>query len=453
MTEQRHILVIEDDPLMRLGMKHFLVSQGYAVFLCEDGAEGLRAVESAVHDLIITDLKLPHHDGFQILEKARALFPKTGVIMVTGYAEVKSAVQAIRDGAFDYIAKPFSNEELLVSVERFFKFRMLEDEVTHLKEALREKAEFEEIVGESLTMKKVFDRITAVAGTNAPVLIQGESGTGKELVANALHRLSIRSEKPLVKINCAAIPENLFESELFGHERGAFTGAIETRKGKFEFADGGSIFFDEIADIPLALQPKLLRVLEDGVITRVGGNIPIQVSVRSLYATSKNLKECIDAGTFREDLFYRINVVPITIPPLRERKEDIPRLIDHFLRHFKDKYQTAELTLSPCAYDALLSYPYKGNVRELQHAVERAVILSKNGVIDIHHLPDEMAGTGNKGLCIDGDLPLETSIRCFEKQRIVRALSESGGKKIEAAKALGISRKVLWKKIKEHGLE
>jgi DNA-binding NtrC family response regulator len=249
MMEQRHILVIEDDPLMRLGMKHFLVSQGYAVSLCEDGIEGLRAVENPVHDLIITDLKLPHHDGFQILEKARTLFPQTGVIMVTGYAEVKSAVQAIKDGAFDYIAKPFSNEELLVSVERFFKFRMLEDEVTHLKEALREKAEFEDIVGESPTMKAVFDRITTVAGTNAPVLIQGESGTGKELVARAIHQISRRRDRPFIAVNAGAFASELFSSEFFGHEKGAFTGAIRSKAGFFEEADGGTLLLDEIGEL------------------------------------------------------------------------------------------------------------------------------------------------------------------------------------------------------------
>jgi len=447
------ILIIEDDPTMRLGMGHFLSSQGYAVSLCTDGSEGIDAIENRQFDLIITDIRLPHFDGFEILNKVKAVSPRTGVILITGYAEIKGAVQAIKEGAFDYIAKPFPNEELLVAIEKFFKFQKLEDEVTYLREALREKTEFENIVGASPVMKDVFDRIVSVAEMDVPVLILGESGTGKELVANAIHRLSKRNDKPFIKINCASIPETLFESELFGHEKGTFTGAIRAREGKFEFADGGSIFFDEIGDIPMSLQPKLLRVLEDNTITRLGGNIPIRVDVRTIYATRKNLRECISSGTFREDLFYRINVVPVILPPLRENKEDIPRLIEHFLKYFKEKYNKTDLSLSQPAYDALLSYNYPGNVRELKHAIERAVVLSKNGVIDIRHLPDEISGITKKAPCITEDLSLEESIRYFEKQRIIKALNKSGGKKIDAAKRLGISRKVLWKKMKELDIE
>jgi DNA-binding NtrC family response regulator len=451
---KKSILVVEDDPIMRLGMSHFLTYQGYELSVCADGREGLKELETGGFQLIITDLKLPYHDGFEILEKARAVAPKTGIIIVTGHADVKSAVQAMKMGAFDYIAKPFTNEELLITVERFFNFQKLEDEVTILKETLREKAGFDEIVGESPLMKVVFDRISAVAGTDVPVLVLGESGTGKELVANAVHRLSPRNAKPFIKINCAAIPETLFESELFGHEKGAFTGAADMRKGKFEFADGGSIFFDEIGDIPLSLQPRLLRVLEDGVITRLGGNVPIRVSVRSIYATSKNLKENIASGAFREDLFYRINVVPITVPPLRDRKEDIPYLIDHFLKHFKTRYSRPDLTMSRAAYEALLSFNYVGNVRELKHAVERAVVLSKNdSVIERNHLPDEMAGADGVGSCATENLSLDESVRCFEKHRILTALHETDGKKMETAQKLGISRKVLWKKLKEYNIE
>jgi DNA-binding NtrC family response regulator len=447
------VLIIEDDPTMRLGMGHFLSSQGYTVSLCTDGGEGIDAIQNRQFDLIITDIRLPHFDGFEILNKVKTVSPRTGVILITGYAEIKGAVQAIKEGAFDYIAKPFPNEELLVTIEKFFKFQKLEDEVTYLREALREKTEFENIVGGSPVMKDVFDRIISVAEMDVPVLILGETGTGKELVANAIHRLSKRNGKPFIKINCAAIPETLFESELFGHEKGTFTGAIKAREGKFEFADGGSIFFDEIGDIPMSLQPKLLRVIEENTITRLGENIPIRVDVRTIYATRKNLRECIALGTFREDLFYRINVVPIVLPPLRENKEDIPRLIEHFLQYFKEKYNKADLSLSQSAYDALLSYNYPGNVRELKHAIKRAVVLSKNGVIDIRHLPDEISGITTTAPSVTEDLSLEESIRYFEKQRIIKALNESGGKKIEAAKRLGISRKVLWKKMKELDIE
>ncbi len=449
---KRHILIIEDDPIMRLGMEHFLTSQGYNVLSCADGKEGINAIEKGSHDLIVTDLKLPYRDGFDILKKVKDVSPEAGVIIITGYAEIKDAVKAIKDGAFDYISKPFSNEELLVSIERFFKFRKLEDEVTYLKETLKGKIEFENIIGISSAMKDVFDRISSVASTDVPVLIIGESGTGKELVANAIHRLSKRSNLQFIKINCAAIPETLFESELFGHEKGAFTGAIEMRKGKFEFADEGTIFFDEIGDIPISLQPKLLRVLEEGTVTRLGGNVAIKVDVRCIYATSKNLKEYVAAGKFREDLFYRINVVPINIPPLRERKEDIPYLIDHFLKYFKGKFNKPYLNISQSAYEALLDYDYPGNVRELKHAIERAAVLSKDGSIDLEHLPDEISGDAKGSACLSKELSLEASIRCFERQKIIQAIKETGGKKIEAARRLGISRKVLWKKLKEYGI-
>lgn len=447
------ILIVEDEPSIRLGMSHFLSLSGYAVETCEDGAKGLLSIEKERFDLIITDLKLPGYDGFTLLKHIKALSPLTGVIIMTAYADVKTAVQAIKDGAFDYIAKPFSNEELLITVERFLKFRNLEMELTQLKETVGEKKVFENLVGVSPLMKDVFDRIESIARTDAPVLLQGESGTGKELVANAIHRLSWRNSRPFVKINCAAIPENLFESELFGHEKGAFTGASDTRKGKFEFADGGTIFFDEIRDIPLSLQPKFLRVLEDNSITRLGGNVSIKVDVRGIYGSSKNLKESIASGTFREELYYRINVVPIVMPSLRDRNEDIPHLIEHFLSHFKNKYNRAELTLSQPAYDVLLSYNYPGNVRELKHAIERAVILSKNGVIDAKYLPDEMSGVYQRIPCIAENLSLEASLKCLEREKIIKALNESGGRKIEAAKTLGISRKVLWKKLKEYDIK
>jgi DNA-binding NtrC family response regulator len=452
LPEGGRILIVEDEPSMRLGMSHFLSASGYRVKSCGDGAKGISTIEKESFDLVITDLKLPNSDGLTILKRVREISRETGVIIMTAYADVKTAVQAIKDGAFDYIAKPFSNEELLIAVERFLKFRSLELEVDRLRRSVREKTGLEDLIGVSPSMKDVFDRIESVAKTDVPVLVHGESGTGKELVANAIHTLGLRKDKPFVKINCAAIPESLFESELFGHEKGAFTGAGETRKGKFEFADGGTIFFDEVGDIPLSLQPKFLRVLEDGVITRLGGNTSIKVNVIGIYGTSKNLKECIASGTFREELFYRINVVPVTIPPLRERKEDIPYLIDHFLALFKGKYGRSELTISQSAYDALLSYDYPGNVRELKHAIERAVILSKNGVVDVKYLPDEMSAGSDAIPCITGDLSLEASVRCIERERIIRALNESGGKKMEAARALGITRKVLWKKLKEYNI-
>lgn len=447
------ILIIEDEPTMRLGMGHFLSSAGYIVKACEDGAEGMSAIKEGSFDLIITDLKLPKHDGITILNYAKNISSETGVIIITAYADVKTAVHAIKGGAFDFIAKPFSNEELLITIERFLKLRNLEAELSRLKESVGERVSFESLIGASPSIKDVFDRISSIAKTDVPVIIQGESGTGKELVANAIHNLSPRKDKPCIKINCAAIPENLFESELFGHEKGAFTGAAEMRKGKFEFADGGTIFFDEIGDIPVSLQPKLLRVLEDSLITRLGGNTPISVNVRTIYATSKNLKECIIAGRFREDLFYRINVVPIVIPPLRKRREDISCLIEYFLKFFGEKYLKPKLKIAPSAYEALLSYNYPGNVRELKHAIEQAVLLSKNELIDLRNLPDEFLTPKTENILPANNLSLQENVMSIEKQVIINALKESGGKKIEASKKLGISRKVLWKKLKEYSIE
>lgn len=447
------ILIIEDEPTMRIGMTHLLSSSGYHVKSCKDGEEGIATIEREAFDLVITDMRLPGFDGLSVLKRVKALSPSTGVIIITAYAEVKTAVQAIKDGAFDYVSKPFSNDELLILIERFLRFRNLEAELHKLKETVTGKKGFEKLIGVSPSMKVIFDKIESIADTDVPVLIQGESGTGKELVANAIHNLSSRRAKEYVKINCAAIPENLFESEIFGHEKGAFTGALEMRKGKFEIANGGTIFFDEIGDMPLGLQAKLLRVIEENLLYRLGGSEPINVNVRGIYATSKNLKELIKQGMFRDDLFYRINVVPITIPPLRERREDIPYLIDYFLELFGNKYSKPSIKLSAAAYEGLMSYNYPGNVRELKHALERAVLLSRNGIIDINDLPEEISGGERERPKISLNLPLRDGVTTLEKEMIINALRESRGKKVEAAKRLGISRKVLWKKIKEYKID
>ncbi|WP_067620214.1 sigma-54 interaction domain-containing protein, partial [Dissulfuribacter thermophilus] len=337
--------------------------------------------------------------------------------------------------------------------QRYFNYRELELENVRLRETIKEQAQFDNFIGKSSAMKAVFDLINTVAPTDVPVLIRGESGTGKELVANALHNLSERKDKPFIKINCAAIPENLLESELFGHEKGAFTGAVQARKGKFEAADGGTIFFDEIGDMPLSLQAKLLRVLEDQEITRLGGYKSIKVDVRTIFATAKDLKEAIKEGTFREDLFYRINVVPIHLPPLRERGEDITALIEHFLKIFSQKYGKQGLDISPDAYKSLLAYDYPGNVRELKNAIERAVLLSTGSHIHVTHLPSVFRKMAEDLPCISEDLPLEEGVKCYERQRILKALEQTKGKKIEAAAKLGISRKVLWKKLKELNID
>lgn len=448
------ILIVEDDPAMRLGMNHFLGSCGYYIKSCDDGLKAMSILDSEFFDIAIVDLKLPGVDGLSLLKHIKNRYLQTGVIIITAFAEVKTAVQAIKDGAFDYIAKPFTNEELILVIERLLKFRNLEMEVQHLSEIVKKKEGFEGLIYATPVMKEIIDKIEAVSKTDVPILIQGESGTGKELVANAIQRHSLRKNMPYIKINCAAIPETLFESELFGYERGAFTGAIETKKGKFELANRGTLFFDEIGDMPLALQAKLLRVIEDGIIYRLGGKEPIQINIRYIYATSKNLKELIKSEKFREDLFYRINVMPIFIPPLRERKEDIPALIENFLNIFSEKYSKQNITISSLAYEALLSYDYPGNVRELKHAIERAVLLSSDGVIDVKHLPDEFLPVkAFQNDCIVNKITLKECLESFEKNLIIKALQECGGKKIEAAKKLGISRKALWEKMKAYGID
>jgi DNA-binding NtrC family response regulator len=448
------ILVIEDEPTMRLGMNHFLSSSGYQVEDCQDGEEGLAAIKNRSFDLVISDLRLPKLDGLSLLNHINRITPETGVIIITAYAEIKTAVQAIKDGAFDYLAKPFSNEELLITIERFIKFRRMESELNELRRSAKEAKGFDKLIGMSRCMKDVFDRIVAIANTDVSVLIQGESGTGKELVADAIHNLSKRKDQPYIKINCAAIPENLFESELFGYEKGAFTGALETRKGKYELANGGTLFFDEISEMPLNLQTKLFRVIEDQTITRLGGAQGVKVDVRGIYATSRNLKEFMKMDKFREELYYRINVVPIEIPSLRERREDIPCLIEYFLKYFNEKYKKTEPDITPSAYEALLNYDYPGNVRELKNAIERAVLLSRDGKIDVKHLPSEIyAHKIENSISFQGDIPFKVGIRSLEKQMILEALNETKGKKIEAARRLGISRKVFWKKMKEYKID
>ncbi len=445
------ILLIEDEPSMRLGVSHTLSNAGYEMDAHENATSGLKSLRSNPFDLIITDLRLPDINGMDVLTMAKELQPDVGVIIITAHPQVDSAVSAIKQGAYDYISKPFSNDELLMVVSRFFRFKELKQENVRLKKTIQDKSMLDKFICESPAMKKVMDLVAAIADTDVPVRIHGESGTGKELVTNALFSLSARKNKPFLKINCAAIPENLMESELFGHERGAFTGAVQAQKGKFEVANGGTIFFDEIGDLPLSLQPKLLRVLEDQSVIRIGSANPIHVDVRMIFATGKDLKKMIADGTFREDLFYRINVVPVTLPPLRERSEDIPALISYFQSQYEHKYKKPEIKIPTHVYRCLLKYDYPGNVRELRNIVERAVLLSTGENIHEEALPAAIRESTCKALKAmeEEKLPLEEGIKTYEKQRIVKALVETNGRKIKAAEQLGISRKVLWKKMKD----
>jgi len=449
------ILVIEDEPSVRLGISYTLDEAGHKVFTEEDGVDGIKLFEKKDFDVVITDLRLPGADGIEVLKSVKEISPDVGVIVITAFADVKTAVSAMKEGAYDYISKPFEPAELLVVIDKFKKQKGLELENIRLREKIGEKARFQRIIGKSPQIQRIFETIETVAKTFSSVIIYGESGTGKELVANAIHDLSSRKNKTFLKLNCSSIPETLIESELFGHEKGTFTGAAQRRKGKFEAADGGTIFFDEIGCMPLSLQPRLLRVLESKAFERLGGNETITVDVNTIFATGDNLLERVKEKSFREDLYYRLNVLPITIPPLRERREDIPVLVDYFLKMFEEKTGKSDLAMAPSAMDLLLSYNYPGNIRELEHGIETAVTFSKKNVIEPDSLPVEIRKAEKKQIvtALDDDGHLLTNkVRAFEKEMIARALEKTDGRKKEAAKNLGISRETLWRKLKEHDL-
>lgn len=447
------ILLIEDELSVRLGISCTLEGAGYKVSTEDSGINGIRHFEREDFDIVITDLRLPGANGIEVLKSVKSISPDAGVILITAFADVRTAVEAMREGAYDYISKPFDPDELLIVLDRFVKHRGLLLENIRLREVVKDTKQFQCIIGASPVMKAIFETIEVIAKTDSSIIIYGESGTGKELVANAIHELSPRKDKPFIKINCAAIPEALLESELFGHEKGAFTGAIQRRKGKFDIANGGTIFLDEIGDMSLTLQAKLLRVLENHTFERLGGNESITVDVRTIYATRKNLKDEVKANRFREDLFYRLSVLPITLPPLRERKEDITLLVNHFIEIFSKKTGKSHLTVTPAAMDLILAYDYPGNVRELEHAIEMAVTLSRGQNIEPCSLPVEIRGTEMKSdtKLVCDDLPLTERVRVFERDLITLALDETGGKKKETAKKLRISRGTLWRKLKEHG--
>lgn len=450
---QHSILLVEDELSMRLGMQHTLSRAGYTVAAAEDAETARQIMRSRPFDLVITDLRLPGMSGMELLEGIREFHPGIGVILITAFPEVELAVHAIKAGAFDFLCKPFQSDGLLIAVERFFKFLELKRE----NERLRGNRDDGEFIGESPAMLKVFERIRALADACVPVLVLGPSGSGKELVAGALHRLSKRQAKPFIKINCAALPEHLLESELFGHEKGAFTGAQQARIGKFEAANGGTLFFDEMGEMPLTIQAKLLRVLEDQEVTPIGGNTPRKVSVRTVFATARNLEEAIAEGRFREDLYYRINVVPITLPPLRDRGGDVALLAERFLRRFCALHER-QAELSAEARRALLEYDYPGNVRELRNAVERAVLLSTDGEIHVGHLPERIRaqaqhGAGSEKTIDEPPTTLPEGVIRYERQRILEALERTGGKKLLAAELLGITRKQMWLKMKELDLK
>ncbi len=441
--------MVDDEPAQRELVGGFLRKQGFEVAEAPDGRTALERFRKEPFDLLLTDQKMPGLSGLELLEAARAVTPAVAVIIMTAYGTIETAVAAIKGGAADYLTKPLNLDELLHRIAQVRERQRLIMENRELREALQERHRVEGIIGESGRMQEVLSLVRRVAGSDATILIQGESGTGKELIARAIHYASPRAGAPLVSVNCAALPETLLESELFGHEKGAFTGAVAARKGRFELADGGSLFLDEIGDLPLHLQVKLLRVLQEREFERVGSSRPVAVNVRLLAATHRDLEALVRAGRFRDDLYYRINVVTISLPPLRERREDIPRLLDHFVEKFSRRNGKRIGGLTRDAREALLRYDYPGNVRELENLVERAVILTRDEVIGLEDLP---LGVKEREGEPSGETSLTVRVEGLERRMIREALARAEGVQTRAAEILGISERVLRYKLKKYGL-
>lgn len=446
------VLVIEDEKSMREILKMVLEGEGYGVVTAADGYEGLQWLQKDIFDVIITDIKMPGHDGFEILGKSRELSPETLVIMITAFGNMESAVDAMKAGAYDYIYKPFKMDEIRLIVKNAADRRMLKTEVSLLKEKIKTSYEIDNIVGRSPKMQEVLSLIPKIAAGASNVLITGESGTGKDLVATAIYNMSARSDGRFVAINCAALPEGLLESEIFGHMKGSFTGAINNKQGLFEVADGGTMFLDEVADMPLNLQSKLLRAIENGTFRRVGGITDITVDVRIISASNIDMKKAVSAGRFREDLYYRLNVIPLHIPPLRERSEDIPHLIEHFMK----KSAGIKRNFSGSALNLLINHEWRGNVRELENVLERIVLFVDKETITEAELPDDIRNCAaiRKHLPeIEDGIRLEETLSDVEKSYLTKALTLSSGKKTEAAKLLGISFRSLRHKLAKYGIK
>ena len=454
------ILIAEDDDLNRENLAELLSESDYKVKAVRNGKEAMEVFPYDRYDLVITDLKMPHVDGLQLLKFIKDMNPENIVVMITGYGTVKSAVKAMKLGAFDYITKPLKGDLVKLVIERALSYAKLKEENVVLKDHLEKKYDFGKMIGYSDSMREVFETIKKVASSDSTITIYGESGTGKELVARAIHFNSDRRNYPLVTVNCGAIPEELLESELFGHEKGAFTGAIRSRIGRFELAQDGTIFLDEIGDMSPSLQVKVLRVIQERQFERIGGVKTIDVNVRIIAATNQNLEKSVAEKRFREDLFYRINVIPVHLPPLRERKADIPILINHFLRTFNKLKKKNIEELTPEAMDCTMKYHWPGNVRELQNLIEMLVVMKEKGCIEPEDLPDKIRLSSERtegiisGIEIpDGGLGLSEIINQFEKDLLWKALKKSGGVKNRAAKLLNLNRTTFVEKLKRYGVK
>jgi DNA-binding NtrC family response regulator len=445
-------MVIDDEESMCKFMQIMLKKEGYEVTTTQSSHEALDILKQINHDLIIADLMMPELNGLELLARVKNLDPEANFIVMTAYASVDTAIEALKKGAYDYLTKPFKVDEIRITIKKALEQKRIKRENISLKKQLKKEFSFDNFIGSSTKILEMRKMAEKVAQSDSTVLVQGESGTGKELVAKAIHYYSQRSDKAFVSINCAAIPETLLESELFGHLRGAFTGAVKEKEGLLKVADRGTFFLDEIATISQAIQVKLLRVLEEKEITPVGGTKPMEVDVRLIAATNADLEQEVKLGKFRPDLFYRLNVFPITIPPLRERKDDIKILVYHFIKKYCEKLKIGEKKISDETLKKLIAYPWPGNVRELENTIERAVLLSKNDEIGITELPEKINENEPLNL-VDGTKMENPTLEEIEKAYIYWVLKNAGWHKNKASQILGIDSSTLYRKIEKYGLK
>jgi two-component system NtrC family response regulator len=448
------ILIVDDEDAQRSILKGYLEKKGYKIFSASSGTDGVKAVQNNLIDIVLSDFKMPDKTGLEVLEEVKKINPEISFVILTAYGTIEDAVKAMRLGAFDYISKPVDLDELDLMIDRIIEHNNLKSEIQILKNQLKEKFKIDSFISHSAKMEEVLSIAARAADSKATILISGESGTGKEVLAKSIHYVSPRKEKPFIAVNIPALPETLLESELFGHEKGAFTGADKAKKGRFELADGGTIFLDEIGDIPINLQVKLLRVLQEHQIERVGSAENINIDVRIIAATHQNLEEKIKDGSFREDLYYRLNIVSLLIPPLRERKEDILPLIEYFTEKYSKENERIKLTLSKEAVDSLIKYKYPGNVRELENIIERAVVLCRSETITLNDLPNVV-----KGFKVEEEIPQKESgslieqVEELEKKLIFDALSSANGNQSQAGRILGLTERNLRYKMQKYGIK
>ena len=460
MESNKKILVVDDEPLMRDFLVETLQRKKYLVEAVGNGSQAIEKVKTDYYDLVLTDMRMPEVTGMQVLKETKKVGLNIEVIIITAFGEVDDAVEAMKLGAYDYIQKPFNADKIEIVVDRAIEHQRLENENrtlrndnNQLRNQLKERYTFSSIVGVSDVMRKVYDTIEMIAPTKATILIHGESGTGKELVARAIHYNSDRQNKPFIKVNCAALPESLMESELFGHEKGAFTGAIRTTKGRFELAHTGTLLLDEIGELSLPLQSKLLRVLQEREFERVGNPSPLSVDVRVISTTNRDIKQEVQDGNFREDLFYRLNVVPIYLPPLRDRKEDIPLLVDHFLRKYSEENGRDITNIDDEALEKLMAPDWPGNVRELENHVERAVVLCRDSVLTERHFQlEHESAEKSSAFGLEGVSP-GMALREMEKRLILSTLASESNNRTKASEILGISVRTLRNKLNEYSSE